>query len=260
MYKCDICEKSFHQKCDYERHKSRKIPCTPHKYQCPFCYKIYKSANGVYRHRKKCPDKPEENENIAYSGPYVCMYCGNEYVHKTHMYRHMRHFCQKNPSIRQINSYGHENMSWIIDNLTWVIGQVKNCKTVEDFIEFGFQNMHFNERTLENANIKVENKDDYFKRNMVSVYKGNKWLLRNNEDIMKMSIKRFIECIEDNLEIYTESNNKDREIAKQNIDILLSLIQAFDNSEEKTGDLNEKIKPKLYMLFNNFMRDNCSLE
>lgn len=244
MYKCEICSKTFKQKIDYERHKKRKKPCTPNKYQCAYCSKIYKSYNGLSLHKKKCKSNPENVIELDKIEQYKCPHCSKTFIHKTHMYRHIRKYCHNN----LLNPYGKENMEWIKSNIAYIMNDIKQCKTVEEFIQFGFEKMHFNRHTLENANIKMSNKDDYFKRNLVSIYKDNCWLLENNERVMKNSTQRFIECIENNIENHNNTQN------------IESLIEAYDDSEQKNDNISENIKPNLYMLFHNFIEENKCLE
>jgi uncharacterized C2H2 Zn-finger protein len=248
MYKCDNCSKTFKQKIDYERHKNRKKPCTIEKFQCEFCKKKYKSYNGLSLHKKKCKSNPDNVIEIKDKQQdikeFKCPHCSKSFTRKTHMYRHIRKYCNN----IALKPYGNENMDWIKMNISWIMHRAKQCKTVEEFIQFGFENMHFNRNTLENANIKMNNKDDYFKRNMISIYKDNCWLLENNNNVMEKSTRRFIECIEDNI----QSNNNTR--------IVQGLIETYDNTEDKRDEYSHNIKSKLYMLFHNFIEENKCLE
>jgi len=80
-YQCDKCKKYFHQKSNYDKHMSRKIPCTPNiiidipvpkipeptnNIQCNYCKKIYARIDVLHKHQKggHCKIKRINDNNI----------------------------------------------------------------------------------------------------------------------------------------------------------------------------------------------------
>ena len=78
-YKCDRCNQIFVQKCDFERHNLRKIPCTSKiknegGFTCPKCNKSYTRKDNLDRHiscycssSKTCTKQSKINQNPSVS-------------------------------------------------------------------------------------------------------------------------------------------------------------------------------------------------
>ena len=54
-YQCNICNKEFSQKSNYEYHTNRKRPCVANenKLQCKFCLKNFKRSDNLLEHLRE---------------------------------------------------------------------------------------------------------------------------------------------------------------------------------------------------------------
>ena len=83
-----ICDKVFVNSQRLQNHIDGNICRREHK--CPSCNKIYKSKRSLDNHINQ--GKCNNTEKTRYS----CKLCKSSFVHKTHYYRHMKHFCKQN--------------------------------------------------------------------------------------------------------------------------------------------------------------------
>ena len=104
-------------------------------FSCEFCGKEFTSRNNMYRHKKfRCKNIPNEKNN----GP----------IHKHYIYN------------QEIRSYGDENMDWIKDNLFDIADRSRQCQSIADFVNLGFWSVHFNNKYLENQNVRIISRFD----------------------------------------------------------------------------------------------------
>ena len=79
LYKCDICDKEFNKKSNYNSHKNRKRPCKKYnplipknkskkiqKNRCTFCGKNYSSKSNLNKHMKRSCKGLKNSENLDY--------------------------------------------------------------------------------------------------------------------------------------------------------------------------------------------------
>lgn len=91
IYKCDICNKQFNRKSNYDNHKNRKNPCkntTPiytKEHQNNTTKTDYKDANST----KIYTDDYTDNKN-----GYKCKYCNKRFSRNWTLYRHIEDRCK----------------------------------------------------------------------------------------------------------------------------------------------------------------------
>ena len=249
MHKCEKCKKYFKTKYSLQRHLNKKIPCTIEKLQCHRCNQLFNSRSTLCRHRKICTKNIENR--IIINTPFTCKYCHKNCKHRTHMYRHIRNHCNIKELFEEPNSYGDENMEWIKRNILNIVDESSNCESLEDFIEFSFKKLHFNDHVLENRNIKVNNKRDFFERDIISIYQNHQWKLVNNKKIVHHSTQKFVQCLEESL-VDIKKNNHLLIDNLPNMNTLLDLMDKFDdNYSFSNNKLPPKLKPKLFIMIDN---------
>ena len=117
-FKCEKCNKIFHHKNDYEKHKNKKKPCkkeliTEFDFECDFCDKLFSSKYNLDRHLSHyCKQKNninnskiilEEGEIIKKNGKYVCMKCKELFESLDILEKHVKLICE--PYIKYNNIY-----------------------------------------------------------------------------------------------------------------------------------------------------------
>ena len=258
---CD--HKSDHKNSHFVENKNIEMENVEKLYSCKYCGSKFKHKTHMYRHIRKYCKIAKEKEEI-----FLEELKEENIHHQNQQHPHAQNIFYINQNEINIHtndndnlhSYGNENMDWIKKNFLSIIRQTNNCENLADFIEFGFKNMHFNKNTLENSNIKVGNKKDFFERDIVSIYKDSQWKLEDNRKIVHASTQKFVECLEDSLVEFDNSKNKNI----PNIESFMNMIDKFDDMNSKPDkDLKEvtnKLKPKLFMLINNYHKTQDTLK
>lgn len=158
----------------------------------------------------------KEIDNLKHApNSKVCDYCGKVFSHSTHKHRHMRESC-KVKQLREaeklrrdydqgyirdikLREYGEENMEWVRKNIMEIANSLNylnipdstNCKITS------MKYIHANEHTLENKNVRIPNKKDYFDKGLLQVWKGNKWITKTKTEVIDISTKKLVETLED---------------------------------------------------------------
>ena len=127
------------------------------KFTCQFCKKVLSSRSSFYRHRKHY-SKHSSSKNIKNNSNFNVKYPG------------------KIPTIINnnitINPYGNEDLTWLEENFSKLLDESDGIRSLDEFIKFGFKHMHCNPARIQNNNISVKNKKNYFEHNLISVYRN----------------------------------------------------------------------------------------
>jgi len=290
MHECEKCGKTFKYLRDFERHKNRKYPCGVDKLTCCYCNKKYSSAEGLSRHRKRCKEKTEQNITITIPNPtiirkedkrneynkYICEYCNTEFSHKSSYYRHKKDRCkvkknnipsfmeelrkqldieeEKSNTTYNINNYGNEDMGHIRNDFSNLLRRMHSLEDFSEFIKFGFQQIHCNPNRIENHNVAIKSKTDYFRKGMMNVYTNHSWQYKENKEVIKDSTKKFIDIIEDVVtQNYSDTKNIPRDIMRY-LSHVMNFIQQYDNIDPNVEENKslEQVKKGVFMLIDNF--------
>ena len=83
QHQCNKCNKIFKQKCNYDRHLNRKVPCDEQianeKNECKICLKTYSDTYSLHKHVKKCARGPNKTINRYIHNDYVVTYDGTKW-------------------------------------------------------------------------------------------------------------------------------------------------------------------------------------
>ena len=200
-YKCERCGKEFMQKCDYNDHLNRKIPCQ----------KITLNCSKI---TPKCSEKESMIE---------CKYCGKEFTRQFNLTRHI----DKNCKIKKENDNKMEDIMTMLiemkedmrklkeENAQYkkIINNTQNVKidtqnnVILNLVAYGHEDtskitsgefkrilnrgfnsvpallekMHFDKNKPENHNVYISNmRDDH-----ILVYDGEKWKLEDRDDMLQ---------------------------------------------------------------------------
>lgn len=278
MYTCDICMKIFNTKYKYERHKNKKIPCTRNKLECYKCKRKFSCQQSLSVHRKKCngikqselkneekisilldivEEQQKEIESLRKQSKYECEYCHRIFNHSTHKYRHIKYNCPvrlmneqqlrnnayENGFINDIKlrDYGEENMEWIRENIIHIAQQL-SCLNIQDANDCRVTSMkyiHANDHTLENKNVRIPSKKDFFDKGLLQVWQNNKWVTKPQDEVLDNTTKKLVETLEDGVIRNNELNTKSIE----------KMITTYDESIlEKDKNIRKKLETQIYCL------------
>jgi len=231
---------------EYEYNNVIIIQDTPkQKHECDKCGKLFNSKNSMYRHRKHyCnkKDKPTKYEEIL-----------NKITDLEERLEQTNSFVERN-----LNSYGKEDLTWLQENFLTIIKQASDIETLDEFIKFGFQQMHCNPHRISNNNVNVPSKKDYFEQNIMSVYRDKKWELIENNKVIYNSLRRFIEMVDVQINQNIDKNNTQHTELKHSLKNLIKLVQAFDDNDDNNTiekNIMNSVKPGIFCLVDNFKKN-----
>lgn len=91
-YKCNICNKEFHQKSNYEYHIRRKRVCKPNneKNNAPNNNQNEASNDESFSNHNVIIDESKCNHNVILQNDnmYECLICYKKYTRRQNLYRH----------------------------------------------------------------------------------------------------------------------------------------------------------------------------
>jgi len=275
MFICNICKKEFASLSKLNRHKNKKIPCTRNKFECYKCNKIFSCQQSLSRHRKNCKEeytqKNEESINtinididihetsIIEKKKIQCNYCDKTFTTRqaksVHMNRHCKFKDRKTEQDRErgyynnikLREYGNENMEWLgnIENLREVSLKIGECETPSDLLRVCFQMMHANQKAIENRNVRIRSKRDFYNSSLLEVYQNQQWNTANANIVVEESARKLMDNTtsmlhrNQHLLTYGESTNY-----KNSIDIL-------EDDDEPKDKLRKLMLSVIDVLFNN---------
>lgn len=237
---CEFCDKYFSYKQSYYRHK---------KYRC----KKYRGSqqyegnppNDPYLHGINLPNIHNQNQNINYPS-----------IH--------------NRTYNKVNNYGEEDLDWLKDNFFDVLERTENIKNLSEFVKFGFEQIHCNPNKIENHNISIPNKRDYFDKGLMNIYRNDVWQFEENNKVIIQSIRRFANLMEEQVDEQIAQcipNNTKENIAipkniYNSVDKMMGFIQSFDDNEETHDDtkLIDDVKGGVFIMVDNFKHNYPLLE
>jgi len=83
LHQCNKCDKIFKQKCNYNRHLNRQVPCNEQianeKNECKMCLKIYSDVYSLHKHIKKCTRILNKTINSNAQNDCVVIYDGEKW-------------------------------------------------------------------------------------------------------------------------------------------------------------------------------------
>ena len=213
LYECKMCNYSTKLKTDYTRHlKTKKhrvntdIIIAEGKETAP---KSQKEPKKSQKEPKKSQKEPKKSQT------FECEYCAKAFSTFANKRRHELHRCKYNKELTNkdakikilekekkelykkidelikkvgdtniqnniiINSYGNEDLSHITDKIKDELLKIPYV-AIPKLIE----TIHFNDNMPQNKNIKFPNK----KENILSVYEGDKWVLKDKNETINSLI------------------------------------------------------------------------
>lgn len=223
-----------------------------------------------------------------------CEYCNKEFSYKQSYYRHKKHRCKIYKRILQqesvfpestripihnhtyqytkthdshMNNYGEEDLEWLKENFFDVLERSENIRNLSDFVKFGFEQIHCNPNRIENHNVSIASKKDYFDKGIMSIYRNDGWRLEENHKVIKQSIRRFANLMEEQVDEQISDNILPEEFIKTNniqhsVSKMMDFIQSFDDGEiENHNDkLFDDVKGGVYVMVDNFKQTYPCLE
>jgi hypothetical protein len=200
MYICELCNKNFKMKIDYDRHLKRKTPCVKACIQCHKCNRNFKSLLYLRNHLNK--KKSCDNNEI-----YKCSHCNKQYITKQNYHKHMllhqteitnkditntdnkiniqnnnSNNSNSNNNITMINHYnisinkfGSEDRSYLTEDKICSILN-KGFNAMPELIK----ETHFNKDQPQNHNIYITN----LSKKTILIYDGERWVLTSKDSII----------------------------------------------------------------------------
>jgi len=98
-YKCNLCNKEFTKKCNYDQHLSRKTNCNKNNNQDTIIYHKYISdISQIYLKNDlkntNINDKITTNNNLN-EDKFKCNICNKSFTNRCNVYRHKKNICNK---------------------------------------------------------------------------------------------------------------------------------------------------------------------
>ena len=273
MFKCDVCNKEFASLSKLNRHKNKKIPCTRNKFECYKCNKIFSCQQSLSRHRKKCKEEYVQREStntinieiipsqcVSTKKIIKCNYCDKVFTTRqaksVHMNRHCKFKDRKYEEDREkgyyhnikLREYGNENMEWLgdINNLREASIKIGECETPTDLLRVCFQMMHANQKAIENRNVRVRSKRDFYNNSLLEVYKNQQWYSANANVVVEESVRKLMDnttsMLHRNQHLLTSGESINY---KNSIDIL------EEDENESKNKLRDLMLSVIDVLFNN---------
>jgi Zinc finger, C2H2 type len=173
-YICSRCQKVFFQKCDYQRHVSRKFPCKivgeKIQYKCEFCSKSFTRKYNLNRHLDICSDKrtkeivrKEMDERLK------------EEMEKLRAENRQLQIIQNNSNNNNITqninivAYGKEDTEKLLTNNDFRSIMRRGMMSIPELV----RRIHFDEKTPENHNVYISN----LRGKYVLMHDEKKWRL-----------------------------------------------------------------------------------
>ena len=91
IYKCEICNKLFKQKCHFDNHKKRKKPCQK---TAPNNTKQHQNNTDQIEHKMPSSTKFYTDDNTSNINEYQCKYCNKKFTRNWTMFRHVENRCK----------------------------------------------------------------------------------------------------------------------------------------------------------------------
>jgi len=284
LYKCNICEKEFKQKCHYTNHLNRIRPCvkltkkiqeitpnytnlTPKLQQitpkadnrCNYCLKTYCRSNVLKKHLLICKVKKQEIEEkeeilnkllstIEELNKRIDKLENDKKSNHTQNNKNIKH--QNNGTINNINivAFGKEDLS-----------KIENKEFFDALTQMGykipakmFEKIHINDKYPEYKNIYISD----INRGKAMVHDGKKWKLDRYHNISDKLLDKILNFMEERCEELKEDNNitDKKKMNMENKLKILQIMKDYEKEEEKDRHeyLRSQCKDKMKMdLYNN---------
>jgi hypothetical protein len=181
IIECDRCGGEFKKLSNIRRHLNRVNICMPLKndisikelkdkysykkgiYKCENCDKVYKTAVGKCKHKKKCITKIMKeivDNELIYEKieTQIKELLSNNYV------QNITNNLHQNNNIIIINNFGEENIDYLLNDDNFICNCINSpINSIQQYLDA----VHFNNEHPENTNIKLTNLQspfmDYFK-------------------------------------------------------------------------------------------------
>ncbi len=281
IIQCDRCSKTFYKLDNLRRHFHNKRVCKPilndisieeliekYKvrkgcYKCENCGKEYKTADGKYKHKKKCLSNPaiiekkekeilanqleiikqekeelekqlilQNKDNIDTSNAKI-INSGNNQSHNTNSYNNTINVIIKN--------YGEEKEMTEKEIKRLVEVALKKCNNIKgvpwDALNHVLQQKHFNPKYPENQNLKLTN----ISSPIMDVYTNNKWRKVPFSEQIKIIIESLMEFIESKHHLIDTSKNYWEELYEKLDEFLLK-----GENKKYYNKVETSMKCKLY--------------
>ena len=240
------------------------------KFECNLCGKEFSQKNHMYRHRKHfCENKKQEenkeaskyinirinNRSHIYddNDPYKRSRCPDTYEEEEIYYNIIDDPLFGNTvidfgtgkKISELREFGNENMDWVRRNFVKIARDSRDCNTLDQFLNLGFMQIHCNNHTLENKNVRINTKKDFFDHNILQIWRDQQWKLENTEDILKQVSRKFINYMDDILP------QKVDDVPQEQMRKIQNHILDYDESNIVNRNTVERMKPKMFVLLEN---------
>jgi len=249
-YKCVTCNKTFDYKSKLLIHCNNKFSCAENnvgqldnnyavvkKYECVNCQKTFSTARSLNRHVSNfCKKKDNEIELLQIINVLKNQLVGEKHKNKINTQTTGNIEISNNTAITNvtnnilINAYGNEDISHITDNDFNMM--FTKCNSL---IPMLFEMIHYNKDKPENTNVYISN----IKSQYAYVYNGNKWILRNKNEL--------IDDIYDNkcIIVIDKFDDIKKILNKNTIELFNKFIEKHDTDNMRKSASN-KIELMLY--------------